>query len=124
MGVNEIKGPSNEKLRVTDIERTLIDIVVRPIYAGGVKEVLKAYRQGKNFVSVEKLAETLQQTDYVYPYHQAIGFYMEKSGAYDESEFQLLKKTPMNFDFYLDYKMHEFKYSEDWKIYYPKDLLK
>jgi predicted transcriptional regulator of viral defense system len=32
------------KLRVTSIERTLIDIAVRPAYAGGPFQVLAAYR--------------------------------------------------------------------------------
>jgi len=123
LGVTEIKGPSNEKLQVTDIERTLIDIAVRPIYAGGVKDILKAYRQAKDLVSIEKLVETLQQMDYVYPYHQVIGFYLEKSDVYGESEIQLLAKIPMNFDFYLDYKMKETEYSATWKIHYPKNLL-
>lgn len=123
LGVTEIKGPNNENLRVTDVERTLIDIAVRPIYAGGTKEVLKAYRQAKDSVSIDKLVETLRQMDYVYPYHQAIGFYLEKAEVYNENEIQSLKEIPMNFDFYLDYRMNEPKYSETWKIYYPKDLL-
>ena len=123
LGVMEIKGPNNEKMQVTDVERTLVDIAVRPIYAGGTNEVLKAYRQAKDLVSIEKLVETLRQMDYVYPYHQAIGFYLEKTGVYDEDEIQTLREIPMNFDFYLDYKMKEPEYSETWKIYYPKDLL-
>lgn len=123
LGVVEIKGPNNEKLQITNVERTLIDIAVRPIYAGGTKEVLKAYRQAKSSVSIEKLVETLRRMDYVYPYHQAIGFYLEESGDYHESEVQLLKEIPINFDFYLDYKMKETEYSETWKVYYPKDLL-
>ncbi len=61
--------------------------------------------------------------DYVYPYRQAIGFYLEKAEVYDENEIQQLKDIPMNFDFYLDYKMKETEYSETWKISYPKDLL-
>ncbi|MEO8073964.1 MAG: hypothetical protein ABI686_12070 [Acidobacteriota bacterium] len=61
--------------------------------------------------------------DYVYPYHQAIGFYLEKAEVYDENEIQQLKDIPMNFDFYLDYKMSETEYSDTWKIFYPKNLL-
>src|SRR5208283_1440675 len=34
-----------EELRATKLERTLIDIVVRPAYAGGVYQVLEAYRR-------------------------------------------------------------------------------
>lgn len=39
VGVKTIK-----KIRVTDLERTLIDIAVRPAYSGGVFEVLEAFK--------------------------------------------------------------------------------
>ena len=38
------------RVRFTNIERTLIDMTVRPIYAGGVFEVLKAYRLARERV--------------------------------------------------------------------------
>jgi hypothetical protein len=40
--VGSIAGPEGELLRATKLERTLIDIVVRPVYAGGVYQVLEA----------------------------------------------------------------------------------
>ena len=55
--------------------------------------------------------------------HQAIGFYLEKSGVYDEDEIKVLKEIPMDFDFYLEHKMKETEHSETWKLYYPKDFL-
>jgi hypothetical protein len=39
LGVTDGIGPNGEKIRLTDVERTLIDITVRPEYAGGVFEV-------------------------------------------------------------------------------------
>lgn len=38
-------------IRVTNIERTLIDITVRPIYSGGVSEVLKAFEAARTVIS-------------------------------------------------------------------------
>ena len=35
------------KVRVTSVERTFIDITVRPTYAGGVHQVLESYRRAK-----------------------------------------------------------------------------
>src|SRR5690349_3344429 len=42
--VQLVTAPSGESLPTTTVERTLIDIVVRPGYAGGIQQVLHAYR--------------------------------------------------------------------------------
>jgi len=120
LGVTNIKGSQGEDLLVTDIERTLIDSVVRPAYSGGVFEVLKAFLRAKDKVSINKLTATLKKLDYVYPYHQAIGFYLEKAGVYNDSQIQLLKKFDFKYDFYLTHKMADIEYSKEWGIYYPK----
>jgi hypothetical protein len=121
LGVEEIKVFKEGKLPVTNIERTLIDITVRPVYSGGCKEVLEAYRRAKNKISVDTLITMLQKINYIYPYHQAIGFYMQTAG-FDESDFNKLKKLGLRYDFYLDYDMKKTKYSKEWRIYYPKNL--
>lgn len=92
LGVTEFKTQKAENLFVTGIERTLIDITVRPSYAGGVYEVLQAYKLASTKVSINKLVAILKEIDYTYPYHQAIGFYLEKSGSYKEAQIELLKK--------------------------------
>lgn len=120
LGVVEMEGPKGETIPVTGIERTLIDITVRPVYSGGIFEVLKAYRLAKESVSINKLAAILKKLDYVYPYHQAIGFYMERAGVYRESQINLLSKFEMKHDFYLTYQMKDMEYSKRWRLYYPK----
>ena len=112
---------SGTKLRVTGLERTLIDITVRPSYAGGVFQVLEAYRKAKDRVSVGTLAATLKKLDYVYPYHQAIGFYMQKAG-YAKNQFNRLKNIGLNYDFYLAYGLKNKEYDSDWRLFFPKSL--
>lgn len=120
LGVVETDGAEGELVRVTNVERTLIDIAVRPVYSGGVHEVLKAYRLAKNKVSINKITAMLKKLSYTYPYHQVIGFYLDKAGVYKESAIQLLKKFPMEFDFYLEHKMVETEYSPEWRLHHPK----
>ncbi len=122
LGVETQKGPSGELLIVTSLERTLIDITVRPIYAGGTKEVLKAYASAKG-VSLKKIITLLKQLNYVYPYNQAIGFYLQNSGTFTLEDLAPLTNLNSEFDFYLDYRMNAPKYSAEWKIYYPRDLI-
>jgi len=106
-------------LRVTGIDRTLIDIAVRPAYAGGVFQVLNAYRGAKDRASVATLIATLKKLDYLYPYHQAIGFYMQCAG-YDSKRYDRLKKLGLKHDFYLAHDMREKAYSKEWRLYYPQ----
>ena len=111
-----------EKLPVTKLERTLIDIAVRPAYAGGVVQVLEAYRGAKDRISVNTLVATLKKLDYVYPYHQAIGFYMERAG-YAQSQWSKLMKLGISFNFYLAHELPEDKKLDPtWQLYYPSFL--
>jgi predicted transcriptional regulator of viral defense system len=105
-------------IKVTGLERTLIDIAVRPVYAGGIKSVLEAYRRARSKVNQTQLAALLSRLDYVYPYHQAIGWYMDRSG-YSAAELSGLATLPIKYQFYLTHQMGEVVYDEKWKIQIP-----
>jgi hypothetical protein len=51
------KEPAN--IRLTDLERTLIDSTVRPYYSGGVEEVLRAFERARDSIDATKLANYL-----------------------------------------------------------------
>jgi predicted transcriptional regulator of viral defense system len=120
LGVIDSVGPDGETIRITDTERTLIDITVRPMYSGGVAQVLEAFRFAQARVSVNKLLGMLKKIDYVYPYHQAIGFYMDRAGGFRDSQIALLAEIDKTHDFYLTYQMKDVDYSEKWRLFFPK----
>jgi hypothetical protein len=119
--VRELAIDTGAKVRVTDIERTLIDITVRPTYAGGVEHVLEAFRWARHKVCIPKLIATLQKIDHVYPYHQAIGFYLERAG-YSPGHLTEFKKATKKFDFYLAHGMRDPAYSDQWRIFHPPGM--
>lgn len=110
-------------VRVTNVERTLVDIAVRPFYAGGVAEVLKAYRRAAPRVSVDHLGKRLEELEYIYPYHQAIGYYLDRSGAYAPAAIaRFRRKFKRKFYFYLTYEMRDTRRDERWKLVVPEGL--
>ena len=98
LGVIEQRMPDGTIAPVTNLERTLIDLAVRPAYGGGPSEVLACYRRAASKVSVKRMKSMLAKLNYVYPYHQAIGFYLDRAGIADA---RLFRTIPQTFDFYL-----------------------
>jgi predicted transcriptional regulator of viral defense system len=108
-----------ELLPVTKLERTLIDITVRPAYSGGVYQVLEAYRRAQSDVSASILLATLIKLDYAYPYHQAIGFYMQRAG-YSPLQYERFRSLGLNYDFYLAHDLRDLAFDREWRLHYPK----
>lgn len=106
------------EVRRTDLERTLIEAAAKPWYSGGVAEVAKAFEQAKSRAGVNRLGALLKNLGYAYPYHQAIGYYMERAG-YRSTQLDLLRRFPMERDFYLDHQMSNPVYIKDWRLWVP-----
>jgi len=119
--VGPVTPPSGHKVDVTSLERTLIDITVRPGYSGGVSSVLRAFRLAKNRVSVKRLLSLLDEFDYTYPYHQSIGFYFKRAG-YNEADQALARTDGVQFDFYLCHGLKDPAFDSDWRVFIPRTL--
>lgn len=124
-GVAELSFGDGPLLRSTGLARTLIDIAVRPGYAGGPATVLDAYRRALNRMPPEllvaELITTLDALAHVYPYHQSVGFYLTRAGSPAEATASL-RDRGIRFDFYLDYAMVDAAYDPAWRIHHPSDL--
>ena len=119
--VSEMALGDKTRVPVTKLERTLIDISVRPVYAGGVFEVAKAFAAAKPNVSVATLLATLRKLNYVYPYHQVIGYYMARAG-YDRDKVEKFKSFGLNYDFYLANGLPAPHLVPEWRLWVPEGM--
>lgn len=120
--LKKLDKKNNKFINFTDIEKTLIDISVRPEYAGGVAEVLEIYKRAKGQVSSNKLKAYLKKANYTYPYHQVVGFYLEHAG-YSELALKFMEEFPIEYNFYLTNEINKKEFSSRWKIFYPSGLI-
>jgi len=63
----------------------------------------------------------LTALDYVYPYHQSIGFYMKRT-EYPNADLDLIRKCGTRFNFYLDYGIKVVVLDDEFKVFFPKSL--
>lgn len=112
----------DQTISYTNTYRTLIDATVRPAYSGGTQVVLSAFEKALELddFSINKFSATLKRMDFTYPYHQAIGFYMERAGF--PNKYLDALRLDMPYKFYLNYGMQYKEYDPNWKIYYPKGM--
>jgi uncharacterized ParB-like nuclease family protein len=80
---------------------------------------LEAFKSARDRMSVNVLIATLKKLDYVYPFHQAIGFYMQRAG-YEQQRIDRVRKIPITLDFYLAHGIREKNYNSFWRLYFPK----
>lgn len=111
------------KIRITSLERTLIDIVEAPQYAGGILSVVETFRAVKGKIDLLKLKEYYNLMNFFYPYWQTIGFLIEKTwGEEDAQKWMSFFGKPIH-EFYLDRKFKlDWDKSEKWQIRFPKGL--
>lgn len=121
LGVEQRRLDSGDVVEATNLARTLIDIAVRPAYSGGVPEVMQAYRAAVERVSGEEIAEMLSAMRFVYPYEQAVGYYMERAGA-PSGSVAMFRRKRFEFDFYLAHGMRETVHVPEWRLFAPKGL--
>ncbi|MGA7291622.1 MAG: ParB N-terminal domain-containing protein, partial [Terriglobales bacterium] len=84
-GVVQMKGPDGKDVDVTDLERTLIDVVVRPAYAGGINQVAQAYKQAAHNLrktDLDKGIDQLAASIYAHGLLQSLVARKDKPGKY------------------------------------------
>lgn len=84
--------------------------------------MLGAYKNAAGKISPGDIAALLEKLNYIHSCNQAVGFYLEQSGAYSEAEVNLFHRETMTHDFYLDHEMASSRYSHKCRIYYPAEL--
>lgn len=110
-------------VRYTDLERTLIDIAVRPEYSGGFFSVSSAYKKAGKNINIDKLFRYSESMDFIYPYQQLLGFYLNHFAGFHINELKDFSERISHLDFYTTNNMSEFDNDLYWQINYPPGAL-
>lgn len=122
IGIQKLQFPDGMRLPISSKERTLIDATIRPDYAGGISEVIKAYQNSVDTVQVNRIKAYLTNLQYTYPIQQSIGFLMEYAGFAEKKIDTIHNICTFEYSFYLERQIKEPFFSKKWNLYYPHNL--
>jgi hypothetical protein len=109
--------------RVSGVERALIDAVVSPQYNGGISSIPDYFKHARGKIDIAKLINIYQELNFTYPYHQAVGFFLDRTGMKALANEISAVFMPKN-KFYLDHSAKaSWRYDEKWRIYYPEGVV-
>jgi len=120
-----IEIPANDLLvRVTDLERTVIDCIDRIDYAGGLEELINSFSL-ITYLDENKLKEYLESYNKAFLFQKA-GFllsYFKEETKLDDDFFSYCKKNTGKSTRYLTTKEETSAYFLDWKLCAPENIL-
>lgn len=121
--VQRQQSPCPAGSRVTCLERTLIDAVVSPHYNGGLISLCDYFRAAQQRLDIARMVDIYRKLDFVYPYAQSLGFFMEHCGMQNHAK-ELRNVYPPRQRFYVDHGAKTtWVYNERWMVFYPKGLV-
>lgn len=112
-----------EGSRITDLERCLIDAVVAPHYNGGVTTLPGLFEEAADQVNLKTLTEHYRELDFLYPYHQTIGFFLDHSGQKNAATRWRETFPPINRFFADKNAKSSWDYDSKWQVQYPRGLV-
>ena len=117
----------NSKIYLPEVERLLIDIIVRPELSGGIKDVINAYSnillKYENVFNLKRLLEILNKLDYIYPYFQTIGYLLDRN-LVNTLPFDAFKHK--QYKFYLtkgSINQSDLLFDKKWNLFIPKEYM-
>ena len=114
----------NEGIRVSSLEKTIIDCVDNIDLAGGIEEVLNALEQIK-YVNENKLLEILEDINKMFLY-QKIGFlfelYNNQLDLSNEFFAECKSHTSKKVNYFMQYEFKDTELNEKWNLIVPKNI--
>ena len=114
----------NEGIRVSSLEKTIIDCIDNIDLAGGIEEVLNALEQIK-YVNENKLLEILKDINKMFLY-QKIGFlfelYNNQLDLSNEFFAECKSHTSKKVNYFMQYEFKDTELNEKWNLIVPKNI--
>ena len=103
--------------RVSSINRAFIEIISNIHYFISPNNVINAFKIIKNKLDIDEILKIIEKFDFVYPYYQLAGYYLEEIGFTKNELFKFYSKKS-DLIFYTIKNKKKYEFNEYWNIKY------
>lgn len=103
--------------RVSSINRAFIEIISNIHYFISPNNVINEFKIIKNKLDIDEILKIIEKFDFVYPYYQLAGYYLEEIGFTKNELFKFYSKKS-DLIFYTIKNKKKYEFNEYWNIKY------
>jgi len=104
-------------LRCSSVERALVEMIVNVQYFKDAKHIIETFISIKEKIDVNTAYEVVEKFDFIYPYFQSVGFYLEEIG-FTKKQLSKFKERVGDLKFYTEKQKSQYTYNDYWQIYF------
>ncbi len=113
---NNYEVINHNGVKVSSVNRAFVEMIINVQYFRNTDNIINIFKNIKNHLDIEKIYKIVETFDYIYPYFQCVGLYLDLLG-FDKEELVKFKAKVCKLDFYTQ-KKKDYKYDPYWKMYY------
>lgn len=103
--------------RVSSVNRAFVEMITNVQYFQSSQNLIQVFKNIKNKLDIDKIYTIINKFDFIYPYFQLAGFYLEKIG-FLKTELTKFYNKKSELKFYTEKNKNQYEFDEYWNIYF------
>lgn len=111
-GVIEFNG-----YKMSSINRCFVEMTVNVQYFKSSLHIIEIFKPLKNVLNINQILLIIEKFDFIYPYYQLFGYFLEQIG-FIKNELSFFKQKVGKLKFYTDKQQETYFYNKYWQVYF------
>ena len=103
--------------KVSSVNRAFVEMISNVQYLQSSEVIIEVFMKIKKKLNLDTIYNIIDKFDFIYPYFQLAGFYLEKIG-FSKAELEKFYAKTSEHNFYTQKNKNHYVFDEYWKVYY------
>lgn len=103
--------------KISSTNRAFVEIISNIHYFQSSDKIIEVFSKIKNSFDIDTIYDVIKYFDFIYPYFQLAGYYLERIG-YTKDELHKFYAKKQNLKFYTEKNKKTYSFDRYWNIYY------